>query len=41
METIHVEEEAEFFLNFTVNLEIVTEFAKILKPPTISCNFVG
>lgn len=41
METIHVEEEAEFFLNFTVKLEIVTEFARILKPPRISYNFVG
>ena len=36
-----MEEEAEFFLNFTVKLDIVTEFARILKLPPTSCNFVG
>lgn len=41
MDNIHVDEEAEFLLNFTVKPEIVTEFAKILKTPPTSYNFVG
>lgn len=35
-----MEEEVEFFLNFIVRPEIVTEFARMMKLLLTSCDFV-
>lgn len=40
MENIHMEEEVEFFLNFIVRPEVVTEFARIMKVLSTSYNCV-